>query len=64
MKKCVITHQTTWNKRKIYHTLCVKVLSHQRQHETEVLSSKQTNLWYVAAISLVKEKEDTIWLDE
>ena len=29
---------------KKYQTPCVKVLSHQRQHEKEVLSSKHTNL--------------------
>ena len=63
MKKCVIIHQTTWNKWKNYHTPCVKVLSHQRQHEKEVLSSKHTNL-YVPTFSLVEEKEDTIRLDE
>ena len=64
MKKCVIIHQMTWNKWKNHHTPCVKVPSDQRQHERKVLSSKQINLWYVAAFSLVKEKEDTTWLDE
>ena len=48
---------------KKHHTSCVKVLSHQRQHEKEVLSSKHTNL-YVPTFSLVEEKEDTIRLDE
>ena len=57
---CYHTSNSIWNKWKNCHTPCVKVFSHQRQHEKELLSSKQTNLWYVAAFSLVKEKEDTM----
>ena len=57
---CYHTSNSIWNKWKNCHTPCVKVFSHQGQHEKELLSSKQTNLWYVAALSLVKEKEDTM----
>ena len=62
--KNVLSYIKRYEINKKYHTLCLKVLSHQRQREKEVLSSKQTDLWYVAAFSLVKEKEDTTWLDE
>ena len=42
--KNVLSYIKRYEINKKYHTLCLKVLSHQRQREKEVLSSKQTDL--------------------